>query len=754
MGQLNAPEDELRLRAARARIADVAAPRPVPAELGEIRLHDDQRRTAARALEVIARDGGCLIADDVGRGKTFVALAVARHWRHPLAVVPASLRTMWAEALRRARAPGSLVSHEALSRGRLPPPGTEMDIIIVDESHRFRSPATRRYDALTGLSAHVPLLLLSATPLQNGVRDLAAQIALFLGERAWRLNDVTLAEHVVRGPGVAHAALPVVAPPRWAHVDVDEGDVLEAILALPAPPRPLDGGDGGALRTIALVRAWASSRAALLAMIRRRRQIAAALEQSATDGRRPTRLELRAWLGADGGVQLGFAPLLAEATLEWSDATAIVEAARAEQDALASLTRLLAARPDPDRARIDALRAIRAAHAEVPILAFSELASTVRVYADAMRTDEGVGLLTARDARIASGRLPRAALLARFAPCAQGASTPPERERVSLLLATDLLSEGVNLQDASVVVHLDLPWNPARLAQRVGRVCRPGGAAVVHGYLLAPPARADLLLDVESRLRRKLTHAERMIGRALPVVPAFGMRDSRAFTHRSPVGASGSAAEHGELMERLARWRDTAPSTFTPDESPAVGAVAARRRGWLAALDDGRLLASLDGGLPTTAAAVHVATLADGEACAVRGSDVECARGEIARWLEDERIAAECGLAEPATPLVITVERRIAAAIARAPRHTRAEVVALASRLRAALRIPRSLGAERALLAPLATADGSAASAYDDRDWLASAVEIATAGPARRGASSRPAGVVGLILLVGRDAVG
>ena len=726
----------------------MATPPLVPAELGEIRLRDDQRRTAARALEAIARDGGCLIADDVGCGKTFVALAIARSWRRPLVVAPASLRTTWADAMRRSRVACDLVSHELLSRGRLPPAGA--DIVIVDESHRFRSPSTRRYDMLAAISTHLPLLLLSATPLQNGVRDLAAQIALFLGERAWTLNDGALAERVVRSAGDAPAVLPAVAPPRWIHPDVDESDVLEAITSLPAPPRPLDGGDGGALRTIALVRAWASSRAALVAMLRRRRQTAAALEQAACEGRRPSRSELRAWQGAEGDVQLGFAPLLAEAMLDGDLASAIVDAACVEEEALASLVRMLSARPDPDAARVDAVRAIRAAHGEAPILAFGELATTVRAYAGFMRADRGVGVLTACEARIASGRLPRDALLARFAPGAQGAVAPPERERVTLLLATDLLSEGVNLQDASVVVHLDLPWNPARLAQRIGRVRRPGGAPLVHSYLLAPPARSELLLEVESRLRRKLAHAERMIGRALPVVPALGGRDVRPVVDGSSVECDGHAAERGALMERVARWRDEASAAVESQELPAIGAAVAARRGWLAALSDGRLLASLDGAPPSTEMAARAAPFADGEACAIDGPAVERALREIAIWLETEGIARACGLHEARTPLDVAIERRAAMAVARAPRHTLAEVVALVSRLRAALGITRSLGAERALAAVIALADDCGIGAHDDRGWLAAAVEIAAGGPPRRGISSGHAGIAALVVFAAR----
>src|ERR671913_67426 len=83
------------------------------------------------------RDGGCLLADDVGTGKTYVALAVSRTWRRPLVVVPASLRPTWRDALSRADISCDVTSHEALSRGRVPD-GT-FDGIIVDESHRFRS---------------------------------------------------------------------------------------------------------------------------------------------------------------------------------------------------------------------------------------------------------------------------------------------------------------------------------------------------------------------------------------------------------------------------------------------------------------------------------------------------------------------------------------------------------------------------------------------------------------------------------------
>ena len=124
-------------------------------------LREDQRVTAARVLDALQRHGGCLLADDVGRGKTYVALAVARSWRRPLVVAPASLRSTWREAMQRSGISCALISHEELSRGRQP--RESPDGIVVDESHHFRSTNTRRHAVLAALASAAPALLLSVS---------------------------------------------------------------------------------------------------------------------------------------------------------------------------------------------------------------------------------------------------------------------------------------------------------------------------------------------------------------------------------------------------------------------------------------------------------------------------------------------------------------------------------------------------------------------------------------------------------------
>jgi superfamily II DNA or RNA helicase len=733
---------DAKLRAARARIASARVLASQPVELGEIRLRSDQLHTLARVRGQLRTHGGCLLAEEVGSGKTYVALALAREFLSPLVVVPAALRETWREAMQRAGVVCDLATHEALSRGRIPTDGA--DLVIVDESHHYRSLATRRHHTLAALVAKVPLLLMSATPLQNRPRDLAAQLALFLGECAFRLTHAELAHHVVRGPEGQSESLPVVATPEWIAVDADDAAVLRALLSLPSPPRAADAGDGGVLRTLGLTRAWASSRAALVAMLRGRERAGIAIEQALESGRLPTRQELRAWQYVGGDVQLGFAPLLVEQESEVDVVATLRATVAVECEALDRIGTLIRSTPDPDLSRVDALRRLRADHPGTRILVFSELARTVRAYYDRLSSEPGVGMLTAREARIASGRIPRRELLSRFAPAAQGARAPHRREEVTLLLATDLLSEGVNLQDASVVVHLDLPWNPARLAQRVGRVRRPGGAAVVRTYLIAPPAQATELLAVEARLRQKLSQAEQTIGRTFDVVPRLGPDGPDS---RDGIRPLGEAEAEGALERLLAGWRCSAPRRWCR-ERPIVAGVRARRCGWLSVLSDGRVVAAENGSVPDASTTVRaLAPLADGSPRPLRDVEVRETLVAIARWLRNEHIARECGLDEVQTPTRRDVERTVARLLHGAPRHERGRAIALASELRARLHSPLPLGTERQLRTLIGHVPDSCEG--DALAWLPSVLQATRRSPAPTNTASTPVWPMAVILFGG-----
>lgn len=99
-----------------------------------------------------------------------------------------------------------------------------------------------------------------------------------------------------------------------------------------------------------------------------------------------------------------------------------------------------------------------------------------------------------------------------FAPESSGAPRGWE-DKFDLLVCTDVLAEGLNLQQCCNVINFDLPWNPMRLVQRHGRIDRIGSPhkrVFLRTYF--PDAQLDALLNLEARVRRKLAQAAASVG--------------------------------------------------------------------------------------------------------------------------------------------------------------------------------------------------------------------------------------------------
>jgi hypothetical protein len=140
---------------------------------------------------------------------------------------------------------------------------------------------------------------------------------------------------------------------------------------------------------------------------------------------------------------------------------------------------------------------------------------------------------------------------------------PPEGE-VDLLLSTDVLSEGQNLQQAAQVISYDMPWNPQRVVQRYGRVIRLKSPhlRVVLTTMLPIPGELETLLGLEATIRRKILAAS-VYGLDAEVVEGMALQDLRAYAARLAGGDStlleddggqvGSAFVGEELRAELMR---------------------------------------------------------------------------------------------------------------------------------------------------------------------------------------------------------
>ncbi len=138
---------------------------------------------------------------------------------------------------------------------------------------------------------------------------------------------------------------------------------------------------------------------------------------------------------------------------------------------------------------------------------------------------------------------------------------PTGEDKFDILITTDVLAEGVNLQQAGQIINYDLPWNPMRIVQRHGRVDRLFSEhEEVHLGLFFPAKHLDEMLGLQQTLERKLAQAEAAVG-AANVLPD---RDSTAdvifhdpaniekeFEDLLEKGAAGSAMSGEEFRRRL-----------------------------------------------------------------------------------------------------------------------------------------------------------------------------------------------------------
>lgn len=102
----------------------------------------------------------------------------------------------------------------------------------------------------------------------------------------------------------------------------------------------------------------------------------------------------------------------------------------------------------------------------------------------------------------------------RFSPVSNDKrNTIKESEEIRVLITTDVLSEGQNLQDAHIILNYDLPWAIIRLIQRAGRIDRIGQKAEqIYCYSFLPEDGIEKVIRLRSRLKSRLEQSDEIIG--------------------------------------------------------------------------------------------------------------------------------------------------------------------------------------------------------------------------------------------------
>jgi hypothetical protein len=200
-------------------------------------------------------------------------------------------------------------------------------------------------------------------------------------------------------------------------------------------------------------------------------------------------------------------------------------------------------------------------------LVFTEFADTARYLKGALER-AGVASVEQLDG---SRNVDRREVIERFSPYYNGTSSVElrtlDRAEIQVLVTTDVLAEGLNLQDATQLVNYDIHWNPVKLLQRIGRVDRrlnptverrlvtdhrhlaaDRGKVQIHNFL--PPDELELLL----RLYERVAFKTLLISKTLGIERSF-LKPDDDFEALKELNAKyeGSATAREQLQLELQR---------------------------------------------------------------------------------------------------------------------------------------------------------------------------------------------------------
>jgi len=442
-----------------------------------------QLEAASRVLRHM--QGRAVLADEVGLGKTIEAGLVLSELRlrglatRSLVLAPAGLVSQWCEELERkfalpcavadlrwlklggaasaggvaAAAQPILVASLAAARRdplRAALVATDWEVVIADEAHRLKNPRSASAQLVRSLRAR-SLLLLTATPIENRLADLFQLVSL------------------VR-PGLLGCA----AEFRSRH---GGGDGVRNLASLQLALREL------------MVR---HRRSEISVMLPSRVAETVCVSPSAEEARvyRAISERVRAE-GRDAGPARTMALRSAQQLAGSSPWACVSVLQKLGWGDLASQAAAV-----PSTGKVQALLALLAGR--------GELDDKVVVFTASRRTLEHLRAIVERhgiDAAIYHGSLSRAEKDAAIASFADG--TP-------VLLSTEAAGEGRNLQFCHTMINFDLPWNPMRIEQRLGRIHRIGQTHEVRlTNLVARGTLEERLLEV---LQAKINLFELVVG--------------------------------------------------------------------------------------------------------------------------------------------------------------------------------------------------------------------------------------------------
>jgi len=533
----------------------------------ETELYRFQKDAVIDAYKRLKRFGGVFVSDVPGLGKTYIGSALLSHLesegKTAIVIVPPRLMEYWKEILSefgvaRAKVFSSGKLSEILDSEKY----LKRKVVLVDESHHFRNPDTQRYQDLVEICEGKEVILLSATPQNLSIWDIYWQLKLFTPYEAnhnFRTCPIELKEYfkccangkaniedliseifVRRTRSDIRENYPdekIYFPKREGPFRIDysidkvyKGGLYEKIrelilrltyarynLGIYVKPGEFDPDELQRLKV-----AWENlQRLVRMNLYRRLESSVQALKDTLQNHIRTIGYfykilveENKIFVGDIEDIEKAIELLKNEDIEEINFEEGIEDkfydankfyVERLKKDLkldestfneMYNLVKDILPEDDEKLQRlIEILNEDRVKGKKIII--FSAFESTVRYIYDNLKPKfEKVDFVYGGKELLTK--------IKRFAPKANKAKIKPEEE-IKIFVATEVLSEGLNLQDGEVVINYELHWNPVRIIQRIGRIDRIGSENdKIYVYNFFPEIEAEAEIGIESKVNRRI----------------------------------------------------------------------------------------------------------------------------------------------------------------------------------------------------------------------------------------------------------
>lgn len=562
----------------------------------KVNLAQFQEDAIARIWTRMKKYGGCIVADSVGLGKTWIAKKILEkigyyERKNILIVCPAQLREMWRRELKKIDVKENILSQEDLAsedflekaKRTLGGRSDDVELIVVDESHNFRNPLSNRWenfftlanDNLAKKGKRPYMLFLTATPINNTPWDLYWQIMLLvlMDRSAFIKENISdlfkFFKQAKENPSLLNDLLNEISirrtrdyiienyPDAFILVEAPNGEIKEQKIIF--PERALENisykldsaykgmykeisdtitgkltmayykileyrteglktederlalgrmvAIGGIFRTILLKR-LESSVDAFRKSVSNHIKFLEKLKSYLKSGKILTKETYFKYLmSIDEELEEDVNDELKDFRIKDYDADGLFRDIDKDIHLLKSiLEKVNDIKPDDD-SKLKVLKdRLLELSKDGQIILFTYYADTLNYIYNEIVKDK-------RFSKLKVEAISSSGLTSKNAQQREKIVSDLFSKKIDILLSTDVLSEGQNLQSAKYLINYDLHWNPTRMIQRAGRIDRIGSPyKKIFVYNFFPEDELEELLKLVEILQNKIIGIDKSVG--------------------------------------------------------------------------------------------------------------------------------------------------------------------------------------------------------------------------------------------------